>query len=204
MLFRSGKLEALALFDKPDPLDGPYFEETLYVTPSRLPPEVQAAALNATRKACQALGLVTGPIHAELRVNETGPWLIELAARSIGGRCSRALSVADGISLEELIIRHALGLPATRAKPTYKASGVMMIPIPAAGVLRGVRGIDEARATDGIDEVTLTINPGQRLRPLPEGNRYLGFIFAHADTPAEAEAALRRAHGRLDFDIAPA
>ena len=200
-LLTKGKLEALALFDKPDPLDGPYFEETLYVTPSRFPPDVQAAALNATRKACQALGLVTGPIHAELRVNETGPWLIELAARSIGGRCSRALSFADGISLEELIIRHALGLPATRAKPTYKASGVMMIPIPGAGILHAVHGVEAARSTPGVTELVIEPLLGERLVPLPEGDRYLGFIFARGQTFEAVEAALRFAHAELRFEL---
>ena len=187
--------------DKPYPLDGPYFAETLFVIPSRLPPELQAAALNATRKACRALGLVTGPIHAELRVYETGPWLIELAARSIGGRCSRALSFADGISLEELIIRHALGLPATRAKPTYKASGVMMIPIPGAGILHAVHGVEAARSTPGVTELVIEPLLGERLVPLPEGDRYLGFIFARGQTFEAVEAALRFAHAELRFEL---
>ncbi|MGI9302289.1 MAG: ATP-grasp domain-containing protein [Gammaproteobacteria bacterium] len=200
-LLTQGRLEALALFDKPDPLDGPYFEETLYVTPSRLAPEVQAAALEATRKACQALGLVTGPVHAELRVNETGPWLIELAARSIGGRCSRSLSFADGMSLEELIIRDALGLPATHAKPDYKASGVMMIPVPGAGILQAVHGMEAARCTSGVTELVIEPLLGERLVPLPEGDRYLGFIFARGHTPEAVEAALRCAHTKLRFEL---
>jgi biotin carboxylase len=200
-LLTDGKLEALAVFDKPDPLDGPYFEETLYITPSRLPGEIQAAALDATRKACQSLGLVTGPIHAELRINQTGPWLIELAARSIGGRCSRSLSFAGGKSLEEVIIRHALGLPVTQTKPDYEASGVMMIPVPGAGILRAVHGAEAARSTPGVTGLVIEPLLGELLVPLPEGDRYLGFIFARGGTSASVEATLRFAHSALRFEL---
>ena len=200
-LLTEGHLTALAFFDKPDPLDGPYFEETLYITPSRLPPEIQAAALDATSIACRALGLVTGPIHAELRINKSEPWLIELAARSIGGRCSRSLSFADGITLEELIITHALGLPVTQAKPGYQASGVMMIPVPGAGILHSVHGVEMAGSTPGVTELVIEPLLGEQLVPLPEGDRYLGFIFARGETPEAVETALRRAHAALRFEL---
>lgn len=202
-MLTEGSLHLLAIFDKPDPLQGPYFEETIYVTPSRAAEATQGEIVATVEKAVAALGLREGPVHAELRLNEHGAHIIDLAARAIGGLCPRVLRFGTGVSLEELILRHAIGEDFASFRRDEQAGGVMMIPIPAAGVLRGVRGIDEARATGGIDEVTLTINPGQRLRPLPEGNRYLGFIFAHAKTPAEAEAALRRAHARLQFEIEP-
>lgn len=200
-LLTEGTLEALAFFDKPDPLDGPYFEETLYITPSRLSSEVQAAILSTTSTACQALGLVTGPIHAELRINESGPWLIELAARSIGGRCSRSLSYADGISLEELVIAHALGQPVAEAKPDFPASGVMMIPVPRAGILHAVHGVETARSTPGVTELVIEPLLGERLVPLPEGDRYIGFIFSRGETFNAVEMALRFAHAALDFEF---
>jgi len=203
-LLMGGTLHTLALFDKPDPLEGPFFEETLYVTPSRLPAETQAAIERVSAAACAALGLSEGPVHAELRVNDDGPWVLEVAARSIGGLCSRTLRFGTGMTLEEIILRHALGWPIASLARERRPAGVMMIPIPRAGTLRAVRGTDAAAAVAGVEEVTLTAHVGQALVPLPEGWQYLGFIFARADTPEAVEAALRDAHARLAFDIAPA
>jgi biotin carboxylase len=200
-LLIGGRLHTLALFDKPDPLDGPFFEETLYVTPSRLPDGVQARIREISGAACAALGLSEGPVHAELRVNDAGPWILEIAARSIGGLCSRTLRFGTGVSLEELILSHALGQPIASLDRERRASGVMMIPIPRAGRLRAVHGAEAASAVAGIDEVTITAHPEQDLIPLPEGGQYLGFIFARAETPDIVEAALRDAHARLSFDI---
>ena len=200
-LLVGGTLHVLALFDKPDPLDGPFFEETIYVTPSRLPGATQARIAAVSRDACAALGLTEGPIHAELRVNEQGPWVLEVAARSIGGLCSQTLRFGTGVSLEELILCHALGRPLDSLEREQRAAGVMMIPIPRAGRLRAVTGRDEATAVDGIEEVAVTMHPGQTVVPLPEGWQYLGFIFARADTPVAVERALREAHARLRFDI---
>ena len=209
-LLLAGELRVLALFDKPDPLDGPYFEETIYVTPSRLPPEEQRAVAACAGRAAAALGLREGPVHAELRVNGSGPWLIELAARPIGGRCSGALRFGTGgsglgtwASLEEIIVRHALGMQIPSLERESQASGVMMIPVPGAGVLREVRGVDEARRLPLVEEVVITAHPDQELVPWPEGARYPGFIFARGDTPEAVEAALRAAHRRLQFVIAP-
>ncbi len=200
-LLDRGHLNVLALFDKPDPLEGPFFEETIYVTPSRLPAAVQNAVTATTARAVTALGLHDGPIHAELRINENGPVIIELAARSIGGLCSRVLRFGAGISLEELILRHALGFPMESLEREARPAGVMMIPIPRAGRLRQVRGLEGARRMPGIENVTITIPLGQEVVPLPEGNKYLGFIFARERTPQKVEAALREAHGRLEFVI---
>jgi biotin carboxylase len=200
-LLIGGTLHGLALFDKPDPLDGPFFEETIYVTPSRLAQAVQAEIAAATRDACSALGLTEGPIHAELRLNERGPFVLEIAARSIGGLCSRTLTFGTGLSLEELILCHALGRPLESLERERRAAGVMMIPIPRAGRLASVRGADEAAAVDGVEDVAITTHPGQEVVPLPEGWQYLGFIFARAETPDAVEHALRRAHALLRFDI---
>ena len=199
-----GRLRVLALFDKPDPLDGPFFEETIFVTPSRLPATVQERIAATVEQAIAALGLRDGPIHAELRVNANGVWPIEVAARSIGGLCSRVLRFGAGASLEELILGHALGRPLASLEREPRPAGVMMIPTPLAGTLRAVRGLDEARAVAGVDEATISIPLGHPVAPPPEGTRYLGFIFAHGDTPEAAEASLREAHGRLTFDIEPA
>jgi biotin carboxylase len=201
-LLVDGRLHTLALFDKPDPLDGPYFEETIYVTPSRLPEEVQRRIAEVTADACDALGLDEGPVHAELRVNADGPLVLEVAARSIGGLCSRTLRFGTGLSLEELILRHALKWPIDSLERERRPAGVMMIPIPRAGRLVAVHGTDDARAVPGIEEVSITAHAGQELVPLPEGAQYLGFIFGRAETPAAVEAALRRAHACLAIEIA--
>jgi biotin carboxylase len=200
-LLTRGELCVLALFDKPDPLDGPFFEETIYVTPSRLPVSVQEDIGRSTARACRAIGLTEGPVHAELRINDGGPWIIEINPRSIGGLCSRVLRFGTGLSLEELIIHHALD--GNYAPPTREnqPAGVMMIPTPRAGVLTEVRGLDQARTVDGIEQVTISAHLGQELVPLPEGALYLGFIFARAASPEAVEAALRESHARLDFLI---
>ncbi len=202
-LLVKGILQALALFDKPDPLDGPFFEETIYVTPSRLPADTQTGIRDLTAWAARALGLREGPIHAELRVNESGPWLIEIAPRSIGGLCSRTLRFGTGLTLEELILRHALGIEIETLERERLPAGVMMIPIPRGGILEEVRGQESAKAVPGIEEITITIHPGQEVVPLPEGSRYLGFIFARVEAPEQVEAALREAHRRLEFVITP-
>lgn len=202
-LLRRGELRTLALFDKPDPLEGPFFEETIYVTPSRLPAETQRGIAAAVAAAARALGLREGPVHAEARVNERGVFVLEVAARSIGGLCSRTLRFGAGVSLEEVILAHALGREAALLERERSPAGVMMVPIPRAGVLRGVTGIEAARALPGIEEVAITAKEGMEIVPLPEGACYLGFIFARGETPADVEAALRAAHARLSFDIAP-
>ncbi len=209
-LLVGGALHVLAVFDKPDPLDGPYFEETLYVTPSRHPAAVQAALEAMTARATAALGLREGPVHAELRLGPGGPYVVEVAARSIGGLCSSVLRFGTGLSLEELVLRHALGAgaPAATRPPVppreARAAGVMMLPIPRGGVLRGVHGRAAALQIPGVEGLEITIPLGQRVVPLPEGDRYLGFLFARGDSPAAVEAALREAHRRLDIEIADA
>jgi biotin carboxylase len=203
-LLRGGALELLALFDKPDPLDGPFFEETLYVTPSRLPAALQEALLRTTAAAARALGLAEGPVHAELRLSPAGPVVLEVAARSIGGLCSRTLRFGAGISLEEVIVAHAVGLPLASLRREGRAAGVMMLPIPRAGILHGVGGLAAARAVPGVEDVVITAPEGRLLLPLPEGDSYLGFLFARGEGPAEVEAALRQAHRRLSLDIRPA
>jgi biotin carboxylase len=198
-----GRLQVLALFDKPDPLDGPFFEETLYVTPSRLPEDVQAAIAAVAARAARAVGLERGPLHAELRVNAGGPVMVELAGRTIGGLCSRTLQFGSDASLEELILRQAAGLPIESLGRSGSAGGVMMIPIPQAGVLRGVRGLEQARAVPGVEGVEISAPLHYPLVPLPEGDSYLGFIFARGAGPAEVEAALRAAHSHLRFEVLP-
>jgi biotin carboxylase len=196
-LMRGGDLEVLAIFDKPDPLNGPFFEETIYVTPSRLSQERQSQIRQTTARAARALGLTDGPIHAELRLNDRGLWMLEVAARSIGGLCSRTLRFGSGISLEELILRHAAGLPMPSHQRELAAAGVMMLPIRERGRLRAVEGQSEAKEVPGVDGLVITIPPGEPLVPLPEGERYLGFMFARADSPDAVEAALRQAHAQL-------
>ncbi len=196
-----GQVEVLAIFDKPDPLTGPFFEETIYVTPSRSPIELQEEVGRMVVAAALHLGLTAGPIHAEVRVVGTRPYLIEIAGRTIGGSCSRSLGfgLAD-TSLETLVLRHALGMP--KHLPRRPGSdGVMMLPIPGPGILHGVKGVAECRAVPGITDLEISIPLGEPVVLLPEGSRYLGFLFAHAATPQQVETALREGHRRLRFDI---
>jgi hypothetical protein len=210
-LVRQGFLEVIALFDKPDPLVGPFFEETIYVTPSRLNTETQRLVIDAVRTAVSALGLRHGPVHAEVRLAAEAPVVIEVASRSIGGLCSRALRVAcddapeEIRSLENVILREACDLPLGNAHTVDAASGVFMLPISHAGILNGVRGVDRAERAPGITGVVISIPTGHAVRPLPEGDRYLGFIFARGETPAAVEHSLRTAEALIDVDItAPA
>ena len=202
-LLRGGELEVLAVFDKPDPLEGPYFEETLLVTPSRLSAPSVRAVERATGAAAAALGLREGPVHAELRVTAGGEVaVLELAARTVGGLCARTLRFGLGVSLEEVVLRQALGLPLAGLRREVAAAGVMMLPIPRAGVLEEVGGRERALAVPGIAGLELSVRPGRPVRPLPEGERYLGFLFARAGAPEEVERALREAHAELDVRIA--
>ncbi len=207
-LLTDGKLRILAIFDKPDPLEGPYFEETIYITPSRLPDsqlrEIERCAVDSVR----ALGLSHGPIHAEFRVNENGVWPLEVAPRPIGGLCARALrfspdAATQSIGLEELLLRHALGLPGSDWPREQTASGVMMIPVPQSGVLERIEGEDSARSIAGITTIEITARLHDYIAAWPEGSSYLGFLFASAKTPAEAEDAIRRAHAKLHFTLTP-
>jgi biotin carboxylase len=201
-IMTDGALLPLAIFDKPDELTGPFFEETLYVTPSRLDAAAQADVLDVTARAARALGLTHGPIHAELRSEGGRSAVVELAARSIGGLCSRVFTLVAG-PLEDVLLAHAAGLPLPAHARGAAAAGVMMMPIPRSGVLIRAEGLDEARRVPGVDGVTVAIQPGDAIRALPEGASYLGFIFASGATPEGVEAALREAHAALRFTWAP-
>ena len=201
-LLTRGRLRILAIFDKPDPLEGPYFEETIYVTPSRQPEEMQETIANCAEATVRALGLAHGPVHAEFRVNEHGPWVLEAAPRPIGGLCSRALRFGPNrILLEELLVRHAMGMTGSDFDREAEASGVMMIPVPKTGVLERVDGEEQARATPGVEDIQITARVHDLIAAWPEGSAYLGFIFARGASPAEVEAALRLAHNDLKFEI---
>jgi hypothetical protein len=197
-----GELSVLALFDKPDDLVGPYFEETIYVTPSRLSAPSQAAVIDVASRAARAVGLSHGPMHAELRVDGPRVAMVEIAARSIGGLCSRAFEQVTG-SLEDIVLSHAAGLSVPHREATGVAAGVMMMPIPRSGVLRNVTGIEAARAVKGIEEVTVAIAPGDSIRALPEGASYLGFIFARGTSPEGVERSLRASFAELRFELSP-
>ena len=210
-LLRQGELSVIAVFDKPEPLDGPYFEETIYVAPSSLPPELLGKITAVTAEALRAIGLTDGPIHAELRVpgvrlpteDALGPAvrLLEVAARTIGGHCSRALELRGGGSLEQLVLATALGVPGP--EPVLaRAAGVLMVPIPRSGFLAGVSGIDAASKVPHVTGVEITVPRGRFVKALPEGERYLGFVFATAGTAREVETALRRARQLLVVDVA--
>ena len=201
-ILSDGRLQTLAIFDKPDPLDGPYFEETIYVTPSRQPADVQRQLTESAQRAVTALGLTRGPVHVEMRHNSQGVWMLEAAARPIGGLCAKALTFDGGMPLEELILRHAAGEDVHACRLDGPATGVMMIPIPREGIYEGTGGEEQASIIPGVTEVLITAKPGQLLTPLPEGASYLGFIFARGERPETVERSLRGAHAKLDFRIA--
>lgn len=202
-ILRKGRLHRIAMFDKPDPLDGPFFEETYYIMPSRLAPAYQERVVARVAGACRAYGLREGPVHAELRVNSEDVWVIEIAARTIGGDCARLLDFGTGRSLEELVLSHSLGR-SLDIESINQAAGVLMIPTIRAGTLRRVEGVLEASRIPGIEDVAIAVREGYELIPLPEGGSYLGFVFARADTAEEVEAALRQAHACLRVVVAPA
>ncbi len=203
-LLDAGRLEVLAIFDKPDPLVGPYFEETIYVTPSSHPQPTQQAVGRLVANAARAIGLSDGPVHGEVRIGEGNElWILEVAARSIGGLCSRALRFGAGISLEELILRHAVGLGTGDLRRESQASGVMMLPISQKGTLRAVQGLDTALSVPGVTGAEITIPIGRPVVPLPEGDRYLGFVFARGEDPVEVAEALRRAESLISVEIQP-
>ncbi|MBN4054652.1 ATP-grasp domain-containing protein [Nitrospira defluvii] len=202
-LLQKGQLLPLALFDKPDPLEGPFFEETLYITPSRLPSSLQNDIVHSVQRGINTLGLTEGPIHAELRVHLKVPVIIEIAARSIGGHCSRILQFGIGVSLETLLIKHALGLPIRSLERETVAAGVMMVPIPRRGIFVDVQGLADAKQVDGVTDVEIVAHRNQEIIPLPEGHSYLGFIFAKAQRPELVESALREAHQNMRITIRP-
>ena len=185
-------------------MDGPYFEETIYVTPSQAPVATRDAILTTTQSAVNALGLTTGPVHAEMRVNDGGVWMLEVAARPIGGMCAQVLRFAGGAVLEELIIRHGLGEEIGPQRLADPARGVMMIPIPREGIFTAVRGITGAELVKGIEAIEITAKEGQHMLPLPEGSSYLGFIFARGEFADAVVHSLQAAHAKLDFEIARA
>jgi hypothetical protein len=194
----AGRLKTLAVFEKPDPLNGPFFEETIYLTPSAIQPAIQ----QATEKAVRAVGLTHGPIHAEARYDGRDVWVLEVAARPIGGLCAKVLRFDGGMPLEELLLRHAAGEDIAHLQREPCASGVMMIPIGRGGVYEGVEGLDSASEIAGVEEIAITAKIGQTMEPLPEGASYLGFIFARGKAPEDVERSLRNAHARLRFQIA--
>ena len=206
-MLADGELSVLALFDKPDPLDGPFFEETIYVTPSRLPPPIQSLAAERVREGCAAYGLTEGPVHAELRIHKGDAWIIEIAGRTIGGDCARLFTFGSGTSLEHLVLQRALrrapGVSDVPFRDAGRAAGVLMIPTPGAGTLRRVEGVMAASRIPGIREVSITVREGYELTPLPEGGTYLGFVFALGEDPADVEDSLRRAQETIRVVLAP-
>jgi biotin carboxylase len=207
-LLTEGSLRVLAIFDKPDPLEGPYFEETIYVTPSRLPIADQQAIEKSLLASVQALGLGHGPVHAEFRLNEKGVWPLEIAPRPIGGLCSKSLrflptNETETMGLEELLLRHSLGLSGSDSPREQQASGVMMIPVPSSGIFEKVEGEDAAWQTPGISSVEITARLHDFIAAWPESSSYLGFLFARAETSQQVEEALRSAHSKLKFSLTP-
>ncbi len=198
-LLRDGELHTLAIFDKPDPLDGPFFEETIYVTPSRLPDEQIAEVVETSRRSAQALGLRDGPLHAELRLNDEGAWPVDVAARTIGGLCARTLRFGAGMSLEEIVLRHVINAPLETLNRESRAAGVMMMPIVGRGRIQAIHGLDAAAAVPLVEDIEMEARVGDMLIPLPDGADYPGFIFARGEHPAEVESALREAWSKIEF-----
>lgn len=201
-MLQNGMLHVLAILDKPDPLVGPYFEETIFVTPSRHSVKAEQAITDTVADAVKALGLLEGPIHAEMRLSRGEARVLEIAARPIGGLCGRALAFGLlGASLEQVLLRNALRLPQAGLQAQAPAAGAMMLPIPRRGRLGDVSNLDEALSIPGITGIDITVPRGEVVVPLPEGDRYLGFVFSRGLTAADAETSLRRASDTLEIHI---
>jgi len=200
-MLMDGEFKLLAIFDKPDPMEGPYFIETIYVTPSRYPQNIQKEIIQTTTGAARALGLTTGPVHSEMRINDGGIWMLEIAARSIGGICARALRFDDEMSLEELILRHTIGEDIHQIEREENAAGVMMMPVLKSGILEEVKNVEKAKQISGIEEIVISIATEQKIEPLPFGSKYLGFIFARGYSPESVENSIRQAYAKLEVVV---
>ncbi|MBS1256004.1 MAG: Alanine--anticapsin ligase [Deltaproteobacteria bacterium] len=193
-----GKLKILAIFDKPEPLEGPTFEETIFVTPTTLSGSMQSSLYETAQQAMETLGIVKGPVHIEVRINSNGNYILECASRSIGGMCSKILEFQGGMSLEELILRSSLGRNIEKSNLSDTAKGVMMMPIKNSGKLKEMRGVEEAISVDGITDLQITIKPGEMLDPLPKGDRYLGFLFAEGKNQEMVIKDLKNAWSKIE------
>jgi biotin carboxylase len=201
-LVRDGELTTLALFDKPAAVEGPFFPETILITPSTLPDTVQDECRRVAAAALTAIGIGHGPVHVEMKVEGEKVRVIEVAARSIGGLCSRSLNFGLlGTTLETLILRNAIGMEKPELRREPLASGVLMIPIPRAGEFVSVDGLDRVRSLENISAIDITTTPGSRVDPPPEGDRYLGFIFARGPERDAVENTLRQAMEMVDVVI---
>lgn len=198
-LMRGGRLEVLAVFEKPETPQGPTFPETILVAPARLATATLHRVVDTARRAATAVGLVEGPVHVECMVDGDRVWFLELAARTIGGFCGRALE-QGGVSLEELVIRHAIGMDLPERTAVH-ATGVLMLPVPDAGRVTAVRGVEMAGTVDGVTSVVMSVGIGEEVLPLPVGNRYAGFVFARGDYTDEVEAALRAAWSVIEVEV---
>ena len=201
-IVENGQFKLLTIFDKPDPLYGPYFEETYYITPSRLSSELSQQVVDVVQSACEAYGIQTGPVHAECRLRDSKAYLIEMAARTIGGLCSDILEYGLGCSLEEVVLRQSIG-QAVDSSFSETSAGVLMIPVPSKGILKRVEGLLEAGKVEYIEDINIQLRDGYELIPLPEGNSYLGFVFAKAPSFELVEKALRQAYACLNVVVAP-
>ncbi len=199
-LVRGGRLDVVAVFDKPDSPQGPTFPETLLVSPARLAPDALDRVIEVVGRAVAAVGVAEGPVHVECKVKGGEVWFLELAARTIGGLCGRAL-VPGGVSLEEVVVRHALGLSLPAPPWRAAATGVLMLPVDETGKVEAVRGIDAAQAVEGVTDVVITVGAGEEVVALPAGDRYIGFVFARAETADEAEAVLRSAWAEIEVEV---
>lgn len=195
---QDGKFIPLALFDKPEPLNGPYFEESYYITPGPYSREYQQAIIDELTRCCDAYGLTHGPVHAEARLTDKGVFLLEMASRTIGGQCAQIIEYVIGVPLEELIIQ-MMCLESVKLTRSSDHAGVLMIPIRQKGILKRVEGLLQARQVNHITNLEIHIQPGYELVPLPQGNSYLGFIFARAKTFGDTLESLREAHTKLRF-----
>lgn len=202
ILVTDGKLHVLVIFEKPDPLVGPFFAETIYVTPPHLTDSQLEALHSVIQKCIRALSINNGPLHLELRLTSANDWVpIDIASRSIGGNCSNALAFASNTSLEELIIQNALGLEVINTQRERRASGVYMIPAETLGTLVAVHGVEAALKVRFVEDIQITVKPGTKTVPLPFDNQYLGFIFAKAPGAKTVEKALRTARALLEIEV---
>lgn len=202
LLMHEGKPYSLAVFEKPDPLEGPYFEEGIYVTPIRRDEKIRSLLVEAAIRGSRALGIETGPCHCELRLSGELPYILEIAARPIGGFCSQVFADLMGFDLHDLVLQNAVGLP-VMPPPIADgvALGVMMLPVPGRGNLARVSGVDRALDIDGIMSVKIHVEAGSRILPYPEQSCYIGTVLATGSSADEVVARLKSAAKAVSFEL---
>lgn len=206
LLLQYGAPEVITEFGKPLPLTGPYFEESIYLTPPALGAALRREVHELSMAAAKALGFYHGPAHCEIRLTPDGPKVLEIAGRLLGGACAGSFRDRLGEDLDALLLRSALGERITLPAPADDAPtvGALMIPVPGEGRVVAVRGDDGARRVPGVRDVSLQTEPGEIVVPFPEQACYaVGFVSASGPDEAAVVGSLGQAAAQISLELTP-